>query len=152
MYNGNKTSFFDISYARKAINTVVNAKEYFYSGPPLIRVDPHSTKHIDIPLMYHNYALDIIHWDPINMIPSPKGRPSFLLKAEINQKEIQEHVNNLIKDIKVVEAAEFRLPENSWVIPLSWKCLIIAHIKVDYYGLSIIPDYRLTEEIKRYVL
>ncbi|MCD6563209.1 MAG: hypothetical protein J7K23_04735 [Thermoproteales archaeon] len=149
MYNN--YSFFNINNSLKAIKIVSQAKPYLYPGPPLLRNGPLSIHHIDIPIMYHSYALDIMHWDPEKQMPSPKGRPVKIKSIKIKKEELQMYVNNILKETWIVNAAEFREPEKAWIIPVAWKNIIILHVKVSYDGTEIIPDYRLTEEIKRYV-
>jgi len=136
----------------KAIKTVNEILSYIIAGPPIIMREPAGEIHVDIPLMYQNFALDRMHYDPYMKMPSPKGRPVRSVGISIEKEEILNIINGILKEIWVIEAAEYREPEDVWIIPIAWKNIIISHIKVSYEGDEIIPDYGLTEEVRRHVL
>ncbi|WFO74675.1 hypothetical protein J4526_06225 [Desulfurococcaceae archaeon MEX13E-LK6-19] len=142
---------FDYGLAVRAIETVKNLLTYLVIGPPLIKRGPKGEIHVDVPLMYQGFALDRIHYDPLSGTPSPKGRPVRALGVSVSPEQVKKNMDKIISELRVVEAVEFREPENAWVVPIAWKYLIIAHIKVSYDGSEIIPDYGLTEEVRRYV-
>lgn len=138
--------------ASKAINTVKNLIEFLEWGPPLIRYGPAGEVHVDIPLMYNGYALDRLHYDPYVKTLSPKGRPVRAWNIRISVNEVLESIRDCISEFKVIEAVEYREPEKAWAVPIAWKSFIVAHIKVSHDGEEIIPDYGLTEEVRRHVL
>ncbi len=142
---------FDYGLAVKAIEAVKNLIPYLVIGPPLIRRGPGGELHVDVPLMYQGFALDRVHYDPFTGTPSPKGRPVRAFGVSVTPEQVKKNMDKIISELRVVEAVEFREPENAWVVPIAWKHLIIAHIKVSYDGSEIIPDYGLTEEVRRYV-
>ncbi len=140
-------------WAQEAISTVKKALSYFSAGPPLIHVGLRGEIHIDVPLMYQGYGLDRIHYDPKARQPSPKGRPVHCFDVEKpSDEEVKEIMNRVISESRVIEAAEFRDPEDCWVVPLAWGPFIIAHVRVSRDGRELIPDYGLTAEVKRHVL
>ncbi len=61
-------------------------------------------------------------------------------------------MEKVLRELRVIDAVEFREPENAWIAPLAWNYIIIAHIKVSYDGNELIPDYGLTEEVRRYAI
>ena len=139
-------------WAREAINTVMHALPYFSAGPPLIHTGMKGEVHIDIPLMYRGYGIDRIHFDPKTREPSPKGRPINCTGIKPpTPEEIRRIIDEALKELWVVEAAEFREPEDCWIVPLAWGPFIIAHVKITRDGHEIIPDYGLTAEVKRHV-
>ncbi len=142
----------DPDLAEKAIDTVRNALPYMVFGPPLIHYAPSGEVHIDVPLMYHDYALDRVHFDPISRTPSPKGRPVHVYGVFIGAEEVKQVMDRILGELRVVDAAEFREPEDVWVVPLAWRSYIVAHIKVSRDGTTIIPDTALTAEVRRYVV
>jgi hypothetical protein len=121
-------------------------------GPPLIRYGPEGEVHVDVPIMYQNFALDRVHYDPLARIPSPKGRPVRVWNVRVDPNEVVSIMEGVLKEVDVVEAVEYREPESAWVVPLRWQGLIIAHIKVSYDAKELIPDYGLTEEVRRYLM
>lgn len=142
----------DPESASRAIGTVKVAIPYVLIGPPIVRYGPGGEVHVDVPLMYHDLALDRVHYDPVSRAPSPKGRPVHVRGVRVDVGEVKAVMAAVLKEVRVVDAAEFREPEAAWVVPLAWRSLIIAHVKVSYDGRELIPDYGLTEEVRRYVV
>ncbi|WP_461865797.1 hypothetical protein [Thermococcus sp.] len=149
---GNYRETLDIQLVPVAVETAKAAMGMFTAGLPIIRRGPGGEVHADVPVMYMNFAIDRIHYDPYSKRPSPKGRPVRAWGIEINPQEVQQIINNVLKEAYIIEAAEFRDPEDAWAIPIAWNGLIIMHVKVSYDGKEIIPDYGLTEEVRRYVI
>ncbi len=147
---GKWTKPLDIGAASRAIETVKNALPYLTAGPPIIHIGPAGDVHIDVPLVYHDVALDRIHYDPIAKAPSPKGRSVHAWGIEVNKSEVLSIMEQVIRELTVVEAVEFREQEDCWVVPLAWRVFIVAHIKVSSDGMQLVPDYPLTAEMRRY--
>ncbi|HII61323.1 hypothetical protein [Pyrococcus horikoshii] len=135
----------EVENAEKAIKLVRNALPLFRVGKPLIKPDG-----VDVPILYLNFAIDRLHYDPKKERPLPKGCPRSSRAGEVG--EIEEKVEKILEEAKILPAAEFREPENCWIVPVAWKSFIILHIRVSADGKEIIPDYRLTEEIRRHGL
>ncbi len=140
----------DYRNALVAVETVKNALKFIQVGLPIIRRGLMGEVHIDVPIMYQGFALGRIHYDPYAKLPSPKGRPVRVLGISISSEEVRNTMEAIIKEVYVIEACEYREPESAWVVPLAWSSIIIAHIKVSSDGREIIPDYGLTEELRRY--
>ncbi len=141
----------DLDNAFRAVETVRAALEYIVVGPPIVHRGPTGDVHVDVPLMYHDFALDHVHFDPVMRCPSPKGRPARAWGVEVDADFVRKVMEEVLKEIRVIDAAEFREPEDAWVVPLAWKHVIIAHIRVSSDGEELIPDYGLTEEVRRHV-
>ncbi len=141
----------DLNLAQKAIELVKRALPYVTAGPPLISYGPRGEVHVDIPLMYQGFALDRMHYDPLSKTLSPKGRPVEAIGIRVDSNEVFSLANSIIKELKVVEAVEYRKPEAVWIVPVAWRSLIVAHIKVTHSSDSLVPDYGLTEEVRRHV-
>jgi len=121
-------------------------------GPPLIRYGPKEEVHVDVPLMYQSFAVDRIHYDPMLKAPSPKGRPGKAWGVKVDTREVVRVMEEAVKEISVVGAVEYREPEAAWAVPLSWRILIIAYVRVSHDASEILPDYGLTEEVRRHIL
>ena len=79
----------DYGYAVRAIGTVCDALKYMEIGIPIIHRGPRGEVHVDVPLMYHGYALDRIHYDPYVNAPSPKGRPVRARGVEVKEDHVR---------------------------------------------------------------
>jgi len=140
----------DLGAAQRAVETVRSALPYITIGPPIMHYGPAGDVHIDVPLVYHDVALDRVHFDPIAKSPSPKGRPVHAWGVSVDRAEVVSIMEQVLKELRVVDAVEFRKPEDCWVVPLAWKVLIVAHIKVTSDGTQLVPDYHLTAEMRRF--
>jgi len=141
--------------AKKAIETAKETLQCITVGSPLttyIRYGPAGEVHVDVPLMYHGYAIDKVHFDPLANTPSPKGRPAIAWNVRVLAEAVRSTMKSIVSELRILDAAEFREPKNAWAIPVAWRNYLIAHIKVSYDGSEIIPDYGLTEEVRRYAL
>ncbi len=136
--------------AEKAIETVRSVLPLLSIGPPLIGRGPAGDVHVDLPIIYQGYALDRIHFDPSTMEPSPKGRPVVFM-GTVDREAIDKRISEILGELRVLDAAEYREPERCWVVPLAWGPYLVAHIRVSSDGKELIPDYGLTEEVRRYV-
>ncbi len=135
--------------AERAIETVREILHLLVAGPALVRGGPEGW-HVDVPVMYQGYALDRIHLDVDKMEPSPKGRPA-RSSREVDPNEIRGKAEEIVSELRVVDAAEYREPEKCWVVPLAWGPYLVAHVKISSDGREVVPDYGLTEEVRRYV-
>ncbi|QDA31368.1 hypothetical protein FH039_06810 [Thermococcus indicus] len=134
--------------AEKAIETVKNALPFFTAGTPIVHRAPHGT-HVDVPVMYLSFAIDRLHYNPETGNPLPKGLPG-AYSGEIDPAAVKEKAGEILKELRVLDAAEFREPENCWVVPVAWKSFIILHVRVSVDGRELVPDYGLTEEVRRH--
>ncbi|AFK23148.1 hypothetical protein [Pyrococcus sp. ST04] len=137
----------DVENARRAIQTVENAIPLMRVGRPIVHRTPEGL-HIDVPILYMDFAVDRMHFDPMTMKPSPKGYPVHF-QGDVNIEDVMNAVEGVLRALKPLQACEFRKPERSWVVPVAWESFIVLHVKVSEDGRSIVPDYPLTEEIRR---
>ncbi len=144
--------FFDVNLASKAIETAKLALRGFTAGTPIVRWGPAGEVHVDVPVMYMGFAVDRVHYDPVSKTPSPKGRPARSWGVSVDESEARRVIEEALRNAWVVEAAEFREPENAWAVPIAWRNIVIMHVKVSYDGSEIVPDYGLTGEVRRHAL
>nr|WP_297521855.1 hypothetical protein [Thermococcus sp.] len=131
--------------AEKAIELVKKAIPFFRPGKPIRRPDG-----IDVPILYLDFAIDRMHFNPLSGTPLPKGFPGHFWESECSSAE--EKTREVLKGLKVIDACEFREPEDCWVVPLAWKSFIVIHVRVSRDGKELVPDYGLTEEVRRHGL
>ncbi|NPA47693.1 MAG: hypothetical protein GXO14_03480 [Thermococci archaeon] len=135
--------------ASKAVDLVRDALRFFRAGEPIVHRGP--LVHADVPVLYLDFAIDRVHYDPRTGAPSPKGNPVHVrIEGDLRPDEIIESVEKALKEARVIDACEFRGPEDCWVVPVAWKSFIIMHVRVSADGSELIPDYGLTEEVRRH--
>lgn len=136
----------------RAIEAARETLKHIILGPPLIKRGPRGEIHIDIPILYNGYALDRIHFNPYASSLSPKGRSVHAYDIEVDEKKIRAILEKVKDELEVIEAVEYREPEDAWAVPIKWNRYIVAHLKISRERGEIIPDYPLTEEVRRHVL
>ncbi len=147
---GSKYRSIDLSNAGKAVETV-RASIPYLTPAVMVRVGPAGDLCVEAALLYGGLALDKVHYDIILDSPSPKGRPACVfeqVKPDINH--IKEVMEGVLRGAQAVEAAEFREPESCWAVPIAWKNLIIAYVKVSEDGSELVYDLGITDEVRRY--
>ena len=101
-------------------------------------------------VLYENRVISVIEFDPKNGQVLPKGYHPFGYKIGISLEKIQTEMPNIIKELDLLNGAEYREPEYCWIIPLSYKGMIVAHVKVYYDGIHVVPDYKAEAEMKAF--
>lgn len=132
--------------ASMAVETVKVLLEYIVPGPLLVHRHPDGLS-IDVPVMYNGVALDRVHYDLLLEGFSPKGRPALAMVESFDIARVEARVKELFGELRAVDAAEFREPEDCWVVPLAWGSFIVAHIRVSRDGGEVVPDRGLTAEV-----
>ncbi len=133
-------------YARKSISTVSKLIGLIVPGPLIFHHHPSGTS-VDIPILYNGMALDRIHFDLYFNRFSPKGLPVISRISEVDEANVLSKVRELLGELRVLDAVEFRVPEDCWVVPVAWREFIVAHIKVSRDGMEVVPDQGLTAEV-----
>jgi len=131
--------------AKRAIELVKEALPFFRPGKPIEKPDG-----VDVPVFYLDFAIDRIHFDPEKGEPLPKGFPGHFEDFECSA--VEEKAQKILEELRVLDACEFREHEDCWVVPLAWKSFIILHVRVSRDGKELVPDYGLTEEVRRHGL
>jgi len=135
--------------AAKAVELVKEALKFFRAGTPIVHHGP--ALHVDVPVLYLDFAIDRVHYDPRTSTPSPKGNPVHVEDVgDVKPEDVMDVIDRVLGESRVVEACEFREPEDCWVVPVAWKSFIIMHVRVSLDGSELIPDYGLTEEVRRH--
>ncbi len=130
--------------AKKAIELVKEALPLFRLGSPIRRPDG-----VDVPVLYLDFAIDRMHLNPETGTPLPKGFPGHFDRFECP--DIKD-ISKILDELRVIDACEFREPEDCWIVPLAWKGFIVLHARVSRNGEELVPDYALTDEVRRHGL
>lgn len=146
---GSRPPSLDEELASKAIETSRRVLSLAELGPLICHSGPRGEAHCYVPLMYQGFALDRIHYDPWSRKPLPLGVPHVWGRGtppRLGAEELQE----IMRELRILEAAEFREPERAWAVPVAWRSFMVTHIRVDLSGAEVVPDYPLTQEVARY--
>ncbi len=112
-----------------------------------LQVNKHRHGPIDVIITYDGLAVDVVHYDPYTKTPSPKGRP-VEYSSDVNPVEVLRNVNRALEEAYVLKGAEYRKPEDAWVVPVAWRNMIILHLKISGDGGRLIADPGLQRRLR----
>ncbi len=140
-----------LSNAALAVNTVQKAMPYLLPGKVWTRLGPRGEAEIKAAVIYEGVAVMVLHFNPENGSILPIGaHPKVFQVAPGIIEQIKSQLPQLIKKLRVLDAAEYREPERAWAIPIAYENLIVGHLKVYEDGIHLIPDYPATQEMRMY--
>lgn len=98
-------------------------------------------------IVYQNRVIGVIAFNPIDGNILPCGYKPKVFTPNIEVGQIKNKLNEIIKELKVVEAVEYREPENAWIIPITYRGIRVSELKITGNGEYIIPDYVADQEM-----
>ena len=122
-------------YASKAINLA----EQILPRLKALQVNRHRHGPVDVIVTYEGLVIDNVHYDPYTNTPSPKGRP-IEYPSKINQEQVLENINRVLEEAYVLKDAEYRKPEDEWIVPVAWRNMIILHLRISGDGGRLVAD------------
>jgi len=136
--------------ALKAVTTARDAKKYLAPGKVWIDRGPAGEVTMKAAIVYQGVAVGALEFDPVSGAVLPRGYHPRVFSVAMPTDTIKQRLPNIIAKLRVLDAAEYRDPEHSWVIPLAYNAEVVAHIKVYQDGIHIVPDYPVTQEMQAY--
>ncbi len=133
------------------IEAVREAKPYFQFGGVWATRAPRGEIEVKAAITYQGVAIAALRFDPSNGTVLPMGYNPHVFSMTVSLQTIGSKAPEIIKNLEVLDGAEYREPEAAWVIPLSFRGMIVAHVKVKYDGSAIVPDYHLDQEMRYFV-
>ncbi len=133
-----------------AIEVANKVKKYLMPGNVWVVSGPQGEAEVKAAILYNGVAVGVLHFNPEDGSILPLGLHPKVLGVNLPLEKIKRSLPEIINNIKVLEGAEYREPENAWIIPLAYKEMIVSHLKVYRDGIHIIPDYRANQEMQFY--
>ncbi len=133
--------------ATKAVQTVREAMTYFSPGKTWIKLAPTGEVEIKGAILYKGTVIATMEFSPLDGQVLPKGYRIPAEDAQISLNVIKQYLRDIVPALLIVAGAEFRDPDKYWIIPLVYANKIVAHIKVYYDGVHIVPDYPADQEM-----
>ncbi len=126
----------------RALSSAKEVKRYLSAGKIWTFVGPGGVQQIKGAILYRGRVIAVVNFSPSDgrvlpmgfIIPSSQVTPEAL-------KEAQFLLPQVVKNIVVLDGAEYLAPENSWAIPLSYNGMIVGKMKIYYDGVHVVPDY-----------
>ncbi len=136
--------------AEKAIDTARRAKPYLIPGKVWLWREPGGEVVYKAGLVYQGAVIGVIEFDPSSGNPIPGGYKPYLFNATQPIENIKKILPSVVNGLQVLSGAEYRAPEACWIVPLAYKGMIVAHIKIYYDGEHVVPDYPANQEMNYY--
>ncbi len=136
------------SKALLAVETAKKAKAYLTAGKIWTMTGPRGEMEIKAAILYEGTAVAVLHFSPIDGSLLPLGFHPIVSKVSVKIENIEKSLPAIIKSLKVLDGAEYREPESVWAVPLAYKGMIVAHLKIFVDGIHIVPDYPANQEMQ----
>jgi len=135
-----------------AVTTAQKITNQLTPGKVWIKRAPAGEIELKAGILYQGTVVAVLHFNPQDGSLLPLGiHPRiYQIPAKNMIQVIKNQLPNIIRELKILSAAEFREPEASWVFPVALGNTIVSHIKVYYDGIHIVPDYPANQEMSYY--
>ena len=141
----------NISNVKDVLKTASLMKEHLSAGKLWKkRVPPDGELVIVGAIIFNGKAVSSIEFSPSDGLVLPKGYHPHVFSLSVEYEKIKEYFEKIVYELKLGDGAEYREPESSWEIPLIYRGMVVAHIKVYYDALHILPDFIVDQEMKIY--
>ena len=142
--------FNQLNNAVLAVNTAKKVKAYLTAGKIWTKIGRRGETEIKAAILYEGVVVAVLHFNPIDGSVLPLGLHPIANRMVISIENIREKLPAIIHALEVLNGAEYREPESVWVIPLAYKSMIVAHLKIYIDGIHIVPDYPANQEMQLY--
>ena len=140
-----------INNASLAVATAQKAKAYLSAGKVWSMTGPRGEVEVKAAIVYDGTAVAVLHFNPSSGSILPLGID--VIETGVSPQlieNIKRKLPTIVSSLKILNGAEFRAPESAWCIPLAYKNMIVAHLKIYSDGIHIIPDYPANQEMQAY--
>jgi len=134
--------------APRAIETAKQADKYFTPGKIWMYRAPGGEIVIKAAVVYQGVAVTALEFNPSDGTILPRGYHPRVFNGAVPLEQIKQKLPGIISTLRVLNGAEYREPEHSWAIPLVYNGKIVAHVRVYYDAIHIVPDYPATQEME----
>jgi hypothetical protein len=103
-------------------------------------------------ILYQGSVVAVLHFNPQDGTVLPLGMHPRIYQIQTSNtiQMIKSQLPSIVSKLKILPTAEFREPEASWIFPVALGNTIVAHLKVYYDGVHIVPDYPANQEMAYY--
>ncbi|MCD6435857.1 MAG: hypothetical protein J7L15_05665, partial [Clostridiales bacterium] len=144
-----------VKNAPLAVITAQKAKKYLTPGKVWSSVGPRGEVEIKAAIIYDGIAVAVLHFNssdgmllPLGIHPVEIGVSPQVIEGVI--KNVKRNLPAIVNSLEILNGAEYREPESVWCIPLAYKDMIVAHLKIYVDGIHIVPDYPANQEMQAY--
>ncbi len=136
--------------ASRAVETAGAARALFTPGPVWIMRAPGGEVVIKAAILYQGVAVGALEFSPVDGALLPRGYHPRVFESSVTVDQIKKEIPGVLARLQVLQGAEYREPEACWAVPLAVDGKIVAHLKVYYDGVRVVPDYPVDQEMRMY--
>ncbi len=133
-----------------AVTTVQKIGSQLTPGKVWTTQGPTGEIEIKAGILYQGSVVAVLHFSPLDGSVLPLGIHPRIYQNTCQIQAVKARLTTIIHELKILPAAEFREPEVSWAFPIALGSTIVAHLKVYYDGIHIVPDYPANQEMRYY--
>ncbi len=133
-----------------AVTTVQKIGSQLTPGKVWTRLGPAGEIEVKAGVMYQGSVVAVLHFNPQDGSVLPLGIHARIYQDTRQIQAVKARLTTIIHGLRILPVAEFREPEASWCFPVALGNAIVAHLKVYYDGLHIVPDYPANQEMTYY--
>ena len=133
-----------------AISTVQKIGSLLTPGKVWTTRAPAGEIEVKAGILYQGSVVAVLHFNPLDGSVLPLGINPRVYQNTCQIQAVKSRLTTLIHELRILPAAEFREPEASWAFPVALGNTIVAHLKVYYDGIHIVPDYPANQEMTYY--
>ena len=133
-----------------AVTTVQKIGNQLTPGKVWTLQGPAGETEVKAGILYQGSVVAVLHFNPLDGSVLPLGIHPRVYQNTCQIQAVKSRLTTLIHELRILPAAEFREPEASWVFPVALGNTIVAHLKVYYDGIHIVPDYPANQEMTYY--
>ncbi len=115
----------------RAVVPCLSVGDVWMTRGPLGEVD------VQVPLEYEQTIVAILHINPTNGQPLPLGYPPLESSEPLGIEALQARVAGFLPELQVLGGAEYRAPERAWLVPVAWRGVLVAHLRVSEDGTTV---------------
>ena len=133
-----------------AAATAERVRSHLRPGKVWVKRGPAGEIEIRAGLLYQGSVVAVLHFSPVDGSLLPLGLHVRIAESNIKLEQIKNRLQDLVNRLQLLPAAEFREPEVSWLFPLSLDHIIVAHLRIYFDGIHVVPDYPANQEMNYY--
>ncbi len=136
-----------LQQAARALETARQVVPLLQAGRLWTRRAPGGETELKGALLYRQAVVGVVRFHPLEGTVLPQGLHPRVYTARANLAVVEENFRQLLRQIQLAPAGEYREPEACWVFPLSVNGLCIAELKIYSDGIHVVPDYVASQEM-----
>ncbi len=134
--------------ASKAILTAKKTLPFLTAGKVWISRAPAGEIEVKGAVVYKGMAVGAIHFSNENGNVLPVGFKTIDYNVRVPIETVKQNFDKILSQLKVIDGAEFCMPEYTWTIPVVFQDKIVFKLKIYYDGIHVVPDYPIDQEMR----